>query len=317
MEIKFPSPKKMLINELIASLRERMLIIKDGQIVDDTTTIHLSFYSMDRKRDKHFNIKLGKKKTKVLSEESVQKILEIIEHRTRLVVKINGFDFYRSVSFIDNYAPYEPPVFVQDTIPELFDFQLLEPINGKTVLRTDTTQKSRTFSIYKRDTSVKIIHIPNFKTASRTVDEKNENDLEKVLAATSSYPPSLALKLPEFTAFNPKEMQLFFGGLLANPSGRNYRLDYFSDKKGKLKLVYKGKKVEILSCRLTIFDANKNPRIFSIDKPHKKNWLVNLEQVTYEQSIYFDKLIIKIDQQSYYLAQTFLFKIGKVFLKIK
>lgn len=333
VEVKFPQPTIVSINELIISLRDRIFLYKNQQIVSKFRTLSIAFspaYETVQKlvkrgtpareaqtalHKKRYTLKLTANDSKVLTETTIQEIRNSIDHDTRVTIIINDGEMMGHIIIKAIYAPYEPPVIVQHKQPELFKFQLLEPLAGATILRVDTNENKRVFNMYKSDKKTKVIHIANFQTAARVASEKDENDLTKVLKQASSYPPPSVMHSLEYTAYLPTELKLSMGALVANPESQNYALATFIAQKGKLILQHKTETLKIKSFRLSIFDKAENVQSHWIKRTKKDKWLMHLDNLNQETSIYIDKLIIEKDKQVYYLGQAFLFKIGKDFLK--
>lgn len=333
VEVKFPQPTIVSINELIISLRDRIFLYKNQQIVPDFKTLSLAFspsYETVQKlvkrgvpareaqtalHKKRYTLELAANDSKTLTEAIVQEIRNIIDHDTRVTIIINDGEMRGNIIIKAIYAPYEPPIIVQHKQPEFFKFQLLEPLEGETILRVDTNENKRVYNMYKSSKQTTIIHLPNFQTATRTVSEKDEDDLTKILKQASSYPPLSVMHSLEYVSYLPTELKLSMGGLIANPESQNYALATFAEQKGKLVLQHKEEILKIKSFRLSIFDKAEKVQSHSIKLSKKNKWLAYLDNLSYENSIYVDKLIIEKDKQIYYLGQAFLFKIGKVFLK--
>ncbi len=325
-------PTFITINEFLLSLRDRMFLYKDQQIFSDFKTISLAFSpsyktvqklvsrgtpakeAQEQLHAKKYTLEIAAQEPKELTETVIQKITSIIAHDTRITILINNGQLMGHLVVKAAYAPYEPPVIVKHTNLVLFKFQLLEPLEGPTLLRIDTNENKRVFNMYKVDKKTKIIHIPNFQTPTRTAAEKEEGNLEKILKQASSYPPKKTLHLGEYIDYAPTALTLSLGTLVANPESRNYALDTFFEKKGKLVLQQEGRLLKIKHFRLSIFDASNNWQTHWIKVTKKDKWLTHLENLGTKTSIYFDKIVIEKNKQTYYLGQAFLFKIGKEFL---
>ena len=258
---------------------------------------------------------MEKGQTKKLDEEDIQNILRLVEHQTNLSFIVNNGVMMGWGIIEDPFSFVEPPIRVQKDSLDLFSFQLLEPLVGATILRIDTLQNQRIYNIYKNDNKTQIIHISNFRTGSRTVDEKNEENWHKVFSNASSYPPSATLYIPEYVDYHPPALVLMMGKLVARPDGENIPLSKFKKEKGKLKLYHKNEALTIKSCRLSIYNKAKEVVNYLLNNPQQEKWLGYLSEVNYEDSIYIDKIIIEKNKTVYYLGQTFLFQIGKVHLK--
>jgi len=309
--------KKISIKDFIASLRERMFVYKNQQIYGDVEAISLFINAprSSKQIDKFININLGKGQPKQLGEKDIQKILKLVEHQTNLSFIVNKGLMMGWGIIDDPFSPVEAPIQVQKDSLDLFDFQLLEPLKGATILRIDTLQNQRIFNIYKNDGKTEIIHIPNFRTGSRTIDEKNETNWDKVFSNLSSYPNEEMLFIPEYVNYHPSELTLMMGKLMANPDGKNIPLSKFKTEKGKLKLYHNDEKLTIKNCRLSIY--NKEEKVFNyiLENPQRGKWQSYLSKVDYKDSIYIDKLIVEKGKETYYLGQSFLFQIGKEHLK--
>lgn len=263
---------------------------------------------------KRVTLKLAANESKELTETISQKITSIIDHDTRITVIVNKGQMMGHLIVKATYAPYEPPAIVKHTALEIFKFQLLTPLEGATILRIDTNENKRVFNMYKADGKTKILHLPNFQTATRTASQKEEANLTKILKQAASYPTADALHLLEYVVYAPKELTLTFGELIAAPESRNYALATFLNKQGKLTLQHKEVPLKIKSFRLTIYDKAENAKSHWVKVSKKNKWVTHLSNLQHENSIYFDKIIIEKDKQSFYLGQAFLFKIGKAFL---
>ncbi len=327
-------PAYIPLNDLISSLKERIFLYqKNKEIYSDIKILTFAFknssnyvYKLiakgvpieeakEQASANDFILKLTAKDLKKLSEVHIQKIINNVKHQTNLTIHINNRSYIGFAFIIDENAPYEAPAIVNQRPLILMDFQLLEPLVGPIILRIDTTSNKRFLNYYKNDGQTKIIHIPNFKTTNSTIDEKNEKDLEKILTLPSSYPSTETLTLPEYTDYLPKSLQLRLGQFMASPDGDNIPLASFKSKKGNLSLWQNKTQLNIKQFRLTIFDQENNAKTYWIKNLKNQKLQSHFDSLTYENAIYFDKIVIEKNKFEYYLGQPFLFKIGKAHLK--
>lgn len=322
------------IEQLIGSLRDRIFLYQESSIIySDIKNLTFAFThpykyvekfykqgipikeAQDRGRAKDFSLKLTPNDLKELSDEHIQEIIDKVMHQSLLYININDGLFFGFANIIDKNAPYEAPAMVHQRPLILMNYQLLEPLDGPIILRIDTTTNHKLFNYYKKDGQTKIIHIPNFKTTNNTIDEKNEKDLETILGLPSSYPTTEMLNLPDYIDYTPKNLQLRLGQLIANPDGDNIPLAMFNTNKGKLSLWQDKTQLPIKRFRLTIFDKENKAKTVWVENLKNQKWQSHFDTLTYENAIYFDKIILEKDNNQYYLGQPFLFKIGKVHLK--
>lgn len=157
--------KKVWMQDFVASLKERIFVYKDQQIFSEVDSLKISLFPL-RSASSGFkknpvSVKLDKKQLKRLDESTIQKILEGIQHRTFFNIILNNGELLGWGTIEDSFAPLEPPILVKKDSLELFNFQLLEPLAGKIILRIDTIQNKRVFNIYKKDGKTRQVYQKN------------------------------------------------------------------------------------------------------------------------------------------------------------
>ena len=331
-----PLPQNYIpISHLISSLKERIFLYDHEELSNTTiTSLHLSLFlshkytqkainkgastaeAQDKSRANNLLLKLTTSDLKGLSTSDIEKILSRVKHHTfiHFNIKVNNNIFYGQGLVVDQNAPYEAPSMVHQRPFEPYNFQLLDPLDAATILRIDTLTNKKIFGYYKNDGQTKIIHIPNFKTSRTTVDEKNEDNLEKIVSLPSSYPTGEALNMPEFVDFSPSTLKLHLGEFIANPESKNISLEDFRVKKRKFSLWQNNKELKIKRFRLIIFDKQNEPKSFIINNLNNQEWQNYFKLLAPENAIYFDKIIMEKNGESFYLGQSFLFKIEKAHL---
>jgi len=95
--------------------------------------------------------------------------MALIDEKAAISFNINGFDFAGMIRVDD--GKYRSPINVTHKQQDLFNFQVIIPDEAKTILKIDTTlaKNKSIVKMYGNPKKYQIIHIPNFKTRTRSI----------------------------------------------------------------------------------------------------------------------------------------------------
>jgi len=323
------------LNDLQAALNQPITVLEDGQIAEGIQEIMLNIgQSIPKGKNtttyQNFEANLPSKilldgNGKTISDQiDVVHLMSLLDEQASFSFYINGFDFAGFIQ-VEN-GKYHSPIQVTNKEQDLFNFQVIIPDEAKTILKIDTTlaENKSIVKMYRNPNKYEIVHISNFKTTTRSIVGKPTN-ADPVFDKSHRAIPSPFFKtnkeavaddkllyLPEYVDYQPKELTLKWGDLVANPSSDNYDLRTFLENfKTGLQLTHVDKQLRIQKLRVVIAEKDKDYKIFDRHLPNLKDLQQVLGKLSTETSIYFDKLIIEVEGERYYLPQQFLFKIGK------
>ena len=324
------------LNDLQAALNQPITILEDGLIAEGIQDILINIGLCIPTGDgtetyQNFGSYVPPSKVllegngKSISEQiDVVKLMELVDEKAAISFNINGFDFAGLIR-VDG-GKYESPIRISKREENLFNFQVIIPDKAKTILKIDTTlaENKSIVKMYRNPAKYKIIHIPNFKTATRSivgnpinsdsVYDKSHREISSPFFKTSKEAEvdDKLLRLPEYVHYQERELTLKWGKLVANPISENYDLRSFLENlKTGLTLTHFDKPLTIQKLRIVIAEKDKEYKIFDGHLPDLKDLQKVLGKVSTETSIYFDKLIVEVGGHNYYLPQHFMFKIGK------
>lgn len=267
-----------------------------------------------------FKIKLeGKKEMRFLPKD-YEKIYNLMEGKVTVTLQSKDeFLLATSISIKNPSAKYQPPHKIKNEKQEVYNFQLITPITGKAILKIDTIKSAKTARLFRDNGKYKIIHIPDFQTIERVLDEKE--------SVKEEYPQKIrpilynsitkADLLPNYIIEDPTELAMKWGDLVAQPESDNLSLLNFHKNNGKSpKLLYKGKILPFSSLRLTIINKKsvytKSFQAADFDTSKMNDVLSKVDAKT---SIYLDKIQILDQGKVKHLQHRFLFKVGNAVLK--
>ncbi len=262
---------------------------------------------------------------KSISEQiDIIKLMSIIDETTQFSFHVNGFDFSAYIQVDD--GKYRSPIRINKKQQDLFNFQVIIPDEAKTILKIDTTlvANKAIVKMYRNPEKYRIIHIPNFKTITRSVVGKPTNAGNMPKSTYREIPAPFfqtnkeaiaddkLINLPEYVNYQPTELTLKWGNLVANPASDNYDLKTFLENYTTgLQLYHLDNNLIINKLRVIIAEKEKGFKIFNYHLANLQDLQKVFSQLSTETSIYFDKIIIHTEGKDYYLPQQFLFKIGK------
>ena len=207
-------------------------------------------------------------------------------------------------------SKYIPPRFIRAEEKQVFDYQIITPLQGKTILKIDTIKSQKTVRLFSNNDKYKIIHIPGFQTIQRVINEKKaeKNDVENLKITLFNSVTETDL-LPNSIIENPKELKMTWGNILAQPESENVALkEFYQNKVKSLKLFYQNKELDLQKFRVTVYSKNKwyskNCSIYDFKNPDFLN------KIGKGTSIFIDKLVIKDKGVQKHLQRRFLFKVG-------
>ncbi|MFK7979744.1 MAG: M56 family metallopeptidase [Saprospiraceae bacterium] len=324
------------LNDLQAALNQPITILDDGRPAKGIQDILINmglFIPTGNNTETYQNFGSYVPPSKVLLEGNgkriseqidVVKLMELVDEKAAISFNVNGFDFGGMIRIDD--GKYQSPIRISKKETNLFNFQVIIPDKAKTILKVDTTlaENKSIVRMYRNPDKYKIIHIPNFKTATRSI-VGNPTNADPVYDKTHRAIPSPffktskeaevddnLLRLPEYVGYKPTELTLKWGALTANPRSENYDLKSFLENfKAGLQLNHLSDALTIKQIRVVV--AKKEAAFLTFDKqlPNLTELHKRLGNLSTESSIYFDKIIINKNGTDFYLPQHFLFTIGK------
>jgi len=219
----------------------------------------------------------------------------------------------------DPNEPYIPEVQLEYPRyqPDVFGFQVIQEPGRRPVLRIDTTSASTraVYELYRDNLLYKIIHIPGFQTHRRLLsgDQQlfNTKDIRKSVVLGKEILDWM--QLPEYIGYNPRNIKLQWGEMVAQPSGGNFMLSVFKNSHNKpLELSVDGKALTIRSFRLIVNSETNFPQAIVSDQLDSPAIQKLLSQVLHSSSVYFTQLIVDDGEgQCALLPQDFAFHIGR------
>ncbi len=324
------------LNDLRAALNQPIIILENGQIANGIQDILINlgtFIPTSTNTETYENFATYLPPSKVLLEGNgksiseqvdVVKLMDLVDEKAGISFNINGFDFAGMIRVED--GKYQSPIQISKKEANLFNFQVIIPDEAKTILKIDTTlvANKSIVDMYRNPEKYDIIHIPNFKTATRSVvgNPTNADPVFGKSHRTISSPffktsketevDDKLLKLPEYVGYKPSELILKWGELTANPRSKNYDLKTFLENFNTgLQLNHLLDDLVIKQLRVVIAKKDAPYLTFDNQLPNLKDLHKTLSNLSIESSIYFDKIIINKSGRDYYLPQHFLFAIGK------
>jgi len=248
------------------------------------------------------------------SEKDYERIFNLIDGK--VTVNIKSMDNHVITSSIHVFTPnskYSPPHKINREEKEVFNFQLLSPLNGRSILKIDTIKSARIAKGFRDKSKYKIIHIPNFQTYERVLDEKTLKGNKTPNTGNVIYNSITdADLLPNLIVESPTDLQLNWGDLTAALESENLALKEFYQNISKTpQLLYQGKKMPFEKIRMTIIrEGLVYTKSFAAADFGAKKMAEILNKVENKTSIYFDKIEIKDNGVTKHLQQRFLFKVG-------
>jgi len=261
--------------------------------------------------EKTLKYKLKGKKENYFSEKEVAEILDLIDGKITVTIRARDkFLLATSITAKEPSEAYRPPHKIKNDKKEVFNFQLITPLKGKTILKIDTIKSAKIASYYKDADKYKIIHIPNFQTVERVLDEKeNAEGNTKPIIYNSVTQTDL---LPNYIVGNPEKLRLQWGDLLAEPESENLTLKNFhANASAAPKLFYQKEQLDYAKIRISAI-GNKTVYTRSFDKADfgTNKMETFFKRIDTQTSIYLDKIEILDNGVTKHLQHRFLFKIG-------
>ena len=254
---------------------------------------------------------LDGQKEMVFSEEEYEKIFNLIDGK--LTVNIRTMDDFLIATNISVTTPttkYRPPISINSAKKEVYNFQLITPIEGRPILKIDTIKSAKTAKLFRDKSKYKIIHIPDFQTIERTIDEqKSSPEHARPFFYNSVTEADL---LPNYIIDEPTELKLTWGNLTASPESKNLTLkDYYKNNVKTPQLLYNNKLTPFVKIRMTIIgDKSFYTKSFTANDFGTSKMAEILNKVSPKTSLYFDKVEILDKGIVKHLQHRFLFKVG-------
>lgn len=180
---------------------------------------------------------------------------------------------------------------------EVYGFQLIQEAGRRPLLRIDTAAQAtrHIYELYRPNRLYKIVHVPGFKASRRLL-----TDRDQLFATTAIRHSELLgsghdwLSLPEYTAFEGADVDLWWGDMLASPSSENYRRqDFRTNITRELRLRAGQKELPVRGFHLFIDSKGSLPELYVADSLESPALLRALFMVQPASTIYFDKLIVE------------------------
>ncbi|MEM1124873.1 MAG: hypothetical protein AAGJ18_30830, partial [Bacteroidota bacterium] len=253
-----------------------------------------------------------------INEADYQKIFDLIDGEVK--VNIQTLDEYLISTTIVASSPssvYRPPHKLVYKDRDVFNFQLITPLEGPAILKIDTVKSAKTARLFRNKSKYQIIHIPNFQTIERTLDEKKQKVGHQHIRPILYNSVTKTDLLPNYIVDNPANLTLFWGDLTANPESENSSIKTFFQETTKApKLLYEGQDFPFSKIRMTIInDETVYTKSFRADDFSTPEMAKILGKVDNKTSIYFDKIEVEDQGVTKHLQHRFLFKVGNAVLK--
>lgn len=251
----------------------------------------------------------------VFLEEEYEKVFNLIDGK--LTVHIQTMDDFLLATSILVSTPtiiYQPPHKIIAKEKEVFNFQLITPIEGKPILKIDTIKSAKTARLFRDKSKYQIIHIPDFQTIERTIDEKSNAKNVRPILYNSITDADL---LSNYIIEEPANLELIWGNLKASPESKNLTLkDFYANQIRIPQLLYKNVPISFSKIRMTIYGKDliysKSYRSADFGTPQMTEIL---NKVNTKTSLYFDKIEVLDNGITKHLQHRFLFKVGNQILK--
>jgi hypothetical protein len=261
------------------------------------------------------------KKVKLLDRQKKLIFNDSLGLGDELVLFGDAEDIYLSrveIRIKDPEAGFEPRYFV----PQLSDleatmpYQIVARRGQRALVKIDpeSPKAAHFLELYKDEKQYEIVLLPGFRTNRHYLTEA-ESLASKVAAAntTLTYQEKDAYYLPEFQAYQGKDVRLVWGKMEASPSNTNYPLDSFLlSIDAEPKLLVGEDTLDLISFQLIIAGKNTPARCFETYRTGELVLKPVIEKVQDETSIFFDKIVVRDQQDERRLfPASFAFNIGE------
>lgn len=219
------------------------------------------------------------------------------------------------INIKDPFKLYEPEIkvpVINQNKPS-FEFQVINLPNNKSKIRIDTLndKTQHIFELYGDENKYEVIHIPDFKTNERLIPIENilypNIDDEKLIEPTVKD----IFQLPDYQGYYDKFTRLFWGKMIAAPISKNYEKSFFqSNYRNQIRLKVRDEYLDIVSFRMIIVPSEGHPSSFFTDLETMDALDYDLKNIPPNSSIYFEKIILKVDETLMRLPISFMFNVG-------
>ncbi len=221
------------------------------------------------------------------------------------------------IKVADPFEEYVPAVSVPrpQYDGEVYGFQLIQESGRRPLLRIDTAAEAtrHIYELYRPNRLYKIVHVPGFQTRRRLLAGRSQ-----LFGTTAIRQSELLgaghdwLSLPEYTAFNGADVNLWWGDMVASPSSENYhQRDFRTNIMQGLRLRVGKKELPIHGFHLFIDSRDELPELYVADSLKSPALLRALFMVQPASTVFFDKLIVENEEgQLMLFPVAFAFNIG-------
>ncbi len=237
---------------------------------------------LDRQRGVAFNDSLGIGDELVLFGDTEDIYLSKVEIRIK-----------------DPNAGYEPPFFVPQInhLEATMAYQIVARKGQRALVKIDPNHPNadRILELYGDARQYEIVRIPDFRTNRHYLTEA-ESLASKVAAAntTLTFLEKDAFYLPEYQAYQNKEVRMVWGQMAAAPSNLNYPLDSFLlSIEREPRLLVGADTLDLVSFQVIIAAKNGPAKCFETYRTGDMAIKSALQNVEDQTSIFFEKIVVR------------------------
>lgn len=269
------------------------------------------------KQDEHiFRTTINGDTEMYFQKEEYEQIFKLINNKASVLIRIMDDHLLAASIWVKNpIGDFTPPQHININEKKIYDFQLVTPLEGIAVLKIDTIKSAKISNMYRDKNKYKIIHIPNFQTTERVLDEKeNPSQSARPLIYNSVTEVDY---LPNYVVEKPRNFRVEWGALIAGPESENLSLKEFHQNALAAPILFHGpQQLDYSKIRLSIIkDKTVFTKSFSKKDFNSKEMGTVLNKIGTETSIYLDKIEITDKGIRKHLQHRFLFKVGNDVIK--
>ncbi|MFK8104854.1 MAG: M56 family metallopeptidase [Saprospiraceae bacterium] len=215
---------------------------------------------------------------------------------------LDSFSFRLKIAVFDPKAAWRPEVNRTALLLDrsIYKFQFIHQEGQRTRIKMDTTDASYRwmYESYKDGKQLDIIHIPNFKTVKRVINEADEvvprGEIDQVYQLDKSLEQPAEL-FPEFYDFKHNPIDLKWRGITGRlDNQRDALADFLASRDQGLELWVGDEKLEIVHFNMTILPKEgSNIKVIANDI-HDATIEKLINELTPKTSIYFNRMLVKL-----------------------
>ncbi len=215
---------------------------------------------------------------------------------------LDSFSFRLKISVFDPQAAWRPEVNRTALLLDraIYKFQFIHQEGERTRIKMDTTDARYRwmYEAYKDGKQLDIIHIPNFKTVKRIINETDEvvprAEIDQTYSLDKSFVDQSVDLFPEFYDFTDKAVVLKWRGLTGKLDNKRDALAGFIASSEKDLALWVGEaQLEIVHFNMTLLPKEgAKVKVIANDIRHEtiEKLITELQPKT---SIYFDRIVVK------------------------